>query len=170
MGEVELRKIPGYDSAYLAGSDGFIYSTKRGNPVALKGRLTSGGNYFAVWAYPVGASRVTRSVHTLILEAYHGPKPGDDYSASHKNGNSYDNRPDNLIWEKHAENLSRKFGHGTHDRGLNNSRACITIEQLSVIRTLLEDATLTQAQIADQFGISRTMVTRIKNGKKYADF
>ena len=167
---MELRPIPGHSKNYVAGDDGFIYSLKSGEPRRLKGSSDGSGNYLVVWAYPDDRPSVTRSVHTLILLAFHGPRPTETSTASHLNGDSHDNRPENLIWEEHAENLLRKNDHGTHDRGLNNSRSCLTPETLQRVRDLLNEGNLIQREIAKEVGISRTMVSRIKNGKKYADF
>jgi hypothetical protein len=167
---VMLKEIPGHSKDYVAGDDGHIYSLKSGKPVRLKGNPDGSGSYLGVWAYPNDQKRVTRSVHTLVLLAFHGPRPSEHHTASHINGNGHDNRPTNLRWEEHKDNLYRKNDHGTHDRGLNNSRACLNPETLYRIRELLCQGVLTQQEIADQVGISRTMVSRIKTGKKYADF
>lgn len=167
---MELRPIPGHNSDYLAGDDGNIYSLKSGSPVKLKSSFDGSGKYLKVWAYPDNRLRVSRSVHTLILLAFHGQKPDPKATASHLNGDGADNRPSNLTWEDHADNLARKNDHGTHDRGFNNTRSCITPDLLSEIRSLLDKGEMTQQQIADRVGISRTMVSRIKTGKKYKDF
>lgn len=167
---MELRNIPGHSPDYLAGDDGNIYSLKSGSPVKLKGGFDGSGNYLKVWAYPDDRKRVSRSVHTLVLLAFHGPKPSKKSTASHLNGDGTDNRPSNLKWEDHSANLARKNDHGTHDRGLNNSRACVSEEMLAEIRTMLSEGEMTQQQIANRVGISRTMISRIKSGKKYKDF
>ncbi len=45
-----------------------------------------------------------REVHTLVAAAFHGPCP-DGCEVLHINGNLHDNRPENLRYGTHAENM-----------------------------------------------------------------
>ena len=62
---------------------------------------------------------ITESVHNLIAETFIGPKPGKLYRVDHINENSLDNRPENLRWITHAENVSRSSNTG---RGTKHGR------------------------------------------------
>lgn len=168
--KLEYRSIPDSRPDYLAGSDGYIYRQKNGNMIKLVGAFDGQKMYLHVWFYPEDPSkpRVSRNVHNLVCLAFHGPKPGDNYTVSHENGDRLDNRAENLCWETQGDNLHRKIIHGTHDRGTNNSRACLTEENVQNIRTLLAQGH-THQSIADTFGVSRTTVSRIKNNSRYSD-
>jgi len=50
--------------------------------------------------------RVSQYVHRLVAMAFHGPPGG--LEIDHINGNTYDNRPENLEWVTHAENCRRR--------------------------------------------------------------
>lgn len=165
---MEYRQIPGYRDDYLAGSDGHIYRLKDGSYRKLVGRPGSNRKYLTLWSYPKEGKRKTRSVHVLICLAYHGVKPTPTSTASHLNGDGWDNRPENLIWESQAKNLSRKNEHGTHDRGLNNSRSVLTPETLKLVKKYLEDGR-THQSIADELGVSRPVITRVNTGERYRD-
>ena len=45
-------------------------------------------------------------IHTLVCEAFHGPKPSEDSVVVHLNENGLDNRPENLKWGTQKENLN----------------------------------------------------------------
>lgn len=169
---MDLRPIPGYDPSYLAGEDGYIYSTKgkSGVPTQLVGAFDGQRNYLHVWAYPLGKKRVSRNVHVLVCTAFHGEKPYKKATASHIDGNKLNNAPSNLVWESLSDNLARKSDHGTHDRGLNNSRSVLSEESLREIRDLLESQIMTHQEIGDTYGISRTVVTRLNSKARYEDF
>jgi HNH endonuclease len=53
------------------------------------------------------------SVHALVCETYHGPKPSPAHQAAHLNGNPSDNRPSNLAWKTPKENAADRVRHGT---------------------------------------------------------
>ena len=89
-------KYPGY----FAGVDGVIYSTRtnagfyKKSPTALKPGVGS-SPYFQV-NVPRDGKRKSTLVHFIVCETYHGPRP-EGMTASHVNGDNFDNRPDNLV-------------------------------------------------------------------------
>ncbi len=50
--------------------------------------------------------RKNYKVHTLVCEAFHGPKPTPDSVVIHINEDGTDNRPENLKWGTQKENLN----------------------------------------------------------------
>lgn len=54
-----------------------------------------------------------RSVHVLVCEAWHGPKPAKRLEVRHLNGNGLDNRPANLKWGTRKQNIHDAMKHGT---------------------------------------------------------
>lgn len=61
--------------------------------------------------------RSQRKVHSLVLEAFVGPRLGDQ-EGCHDNGDHHDNRLVNLYWGTHSQNTFDMVRHGRH----NNAR------------------------------------------------
>lgn len=55
----------------------------------------------------------TIKVHVLVAAAFHGPRP-DGLETRHRNGDSLDNRPENLCYGTHAENMTDLSEHFIH--------------------------------------------------------
>lgn len=55
----------------------------------------------------------TRRVHVLVLEAFASPRPAGLH-ACHGDGDSQNNRVENLRWDTPNENTFDKIRHGTH--------------------------------------------------------
>lgn len=53
-------------------------------------------------------------VHTLICEAFHGPRPSAAHQVRHLNGDKTDNRAENLKWGTASENNFDVVSHGRH--------------------------------------------------------
>lgn len=162
---VELRVIPGWED-YRAGNDGVIYSLRRRKRMRPLKPSPGGSGYLQVVLCRDGEQK-TQRVHVLVTEAFHGPRP-EGLEASHQNGDHLDNRPENLRWETRSENLGRREQHGTHDKGLANSRASMTPELLARVQELLA-ANQTNAAIALQVGVSKTTISRIRSGRRYVN-
>jgi len=94
--------------------------------VVINGRsqVSSMGRYRSMigiiyWPKPTPLGYVSIQVrgkayrlHNLICEAWHGPKPGDEYIVDHINGIKTDNRPENLRWatpKEQNQNQKRRF-------------------------------------------------------------
>jgi hypothetical protein len=102
------------------------------------------------------------SVHTLVLEAFVGPKPAGQ-EAAHGNGVRTDNRLENLRWTTRSENHADKHMHGTTQHGERNSQSKITADDVEEIRALREQG-LKLAEIGTRFGVTESNVARIVNG------
>ena len=74
----------------------------------------------------------THLIHTLVCEAYHGPRPSGK-ECSHLDGNQLNNKPSNLIWETRRENNLRKRLHGSAQTGPLNGNSKLTITQAEAI-------------------------------------
>jgi len=131
--EVTYRDIPGVPD-YKAGTDGSIWSTRQTgfvrkiNPGAAWRRLSVyrrpyGARYCVVCFRPEPNGKlVCRYVHRLILETFVGPCP-PGMLACHGDGDTSNNRLDNLRWDTHSGNAADKTRHGTALAGSKNHRA-----------------------------------------------
>ena len=71
-------------------------------------------------------------VHVLVLEAFIGPRP-PKYQACHNNGDTTDNRLQNLRWDTVSNNHMDKHRHGTMQIGSKHSKAKLTETQVWLI-------------------------------------
>lgn len=159
-----VKMAPIVNSAYWATEDGRIYSDHTGRFRKL-GR--SGTTRRTQVHGRFGERLVSKDVHVLTCEAWHGLRP-PGMVASHLDGNPDNNHQSNLAWETQSQNHARRYEHGTEDRGLKNSRAAVTLEDIIKIRSLRAEENLSHEAIAKLIGVSRVTVTRILNGSRYA--
>jgi hypothetical protein len=106
-----------------------------------------------------GRSRRTY-IHILIAEIFISPKPFVNAIVRHLDGDSSNNRVENLAWGTYKENEDDKIRHGTWNT--RNGGAKLSIDQVSEIRKRC-DAGESQKDIALEFGVSRPTITRIAN-------
>lgn len=111
-------------------------------------------------------SRKTFRISRLVLDTFVGPCP-TGFEASHLNGNSLDNRVDNLIWETHKKNNARKFFHGTAQIGDRHGMAKLTSKQVLEIRRIYSDGNLSQRELANNFGVHRSTIKNITSCKNW---
>lgn len=104
-------------------------------------------------------------VHRLVLLAFIGP-PRDGDWAAHLNGNSLDNRIENLIWATPKENSGHKKLHGTYQCGEQISCSKLTKEDILVIRKRRQSGE-TQTLIAADFGVAPQSISAIILGKNW---
>ncbi|AXQ61109.1 HNH endonuclease [Streptomyces phage Hank144] len=107
------RWIPGREGQYAITQDGVTTSYVRGKPRVLKWKIGTDG-------YPrVAIAQKWVPVHTLILEAWAGPRP-DGMVVRHLNGDPMKPHLSQLAWGTQSENLRDKRAHGT-DHNVNKT-------------------------------------------------
>lgn len=132
-----------------AGREGFRLHQGK----VLSARISAGSRYVRVALAP---SKTFRMVHTLVAEAFCGPRP-DGYVAMHLDGNRRNNCADNIAWGSQSENLSQIFWDG---------RRKVTPAAVANIRAVRGH--LSADSVCSQFGISASHVRDIWRGKYYA--
>lgn len=127
MQDEEWRDIPGYEGYYQASSLGRIRSLDR--EITQENRWGSTTTYLKLGqvlttgAYSGERYRVKLScdgvkemkgVAVLVALAFHGvPAPGKDW-ALHRDGNMFNNAPENIYWGDQFDNMQDAIRHGTH--------------------------------------------------------
>lgn len=105
------------------------------------------------------SGRRTATVHKLVLEAFHGPKP-PGYEARHLNGAFQDNRADNLAWGSREDNLLDQVRHGTFI-------GKFTGDDVKAIRAAYADGATSYRKLAVAWGVSPAAIRCIVKGITY---
>ena len=118
MSDTQWLAIPGYEGSYEVSNDGQVRSLDRTNArgVSLRGQVIS--TPLNDEGYPKvnlnrDGHRVHRSVHTLVMLAFVGPRPAD-LEVLHKDGNPAHNQLANLSYGTRSENVQDSIAHGTN--------------------------------------------------------
>ena len=99
--------------------------------------------------------------HRKIMRVHHVPIDGLD--VRHLRGNRWCENFDHLTVGTRADNMRDAMNHGTTTAGERNYHAKLTKTQVEAIRS---DPRL-QQEIALQYGISQSAVSRIKSGRTW---
>jgi hypothetical protein len=130
------KDIPNYEGYYQASTVGSVRSLDRvsircGIKMNMTGKIIKqkedSTKYYKVGLYKKG-KRTTRQTHSLVLETFLGKIP-KGLEINHKNGNTRDNRVENLEYVTHQYNM--------HHASINNlmntdSRNCKKVMMLSL--------------------------------------
>lgn len=105
------------------------------------------------------------SVHRLILLAFRGPCP-TGMEGAHLNGNTKDNRIENLAYKTKLENEADKIAHGTRPRGEHVGVSRLTAGRVRLIRSDLRKG-ITAIKLAEQYGVNPSTISQIRHGKTW---
>jgi hypothetical protein len=159
--------VPGFPH-YRVWDDGVVESCRRSRRIVPWYPLKPQANkdrYQAVTLRREGRS-ITRCVHRIALEAFVGPRP-EGMQACHADGNSRNNRLENLRWDTAKANTADANRHGRIPRGSRNGRAKLSEWQIVEILRLYA-AGVRVAEIAAPFDISPSTVSQIAAGRRWA--
>jgi hypothetical protein len=105
-------------------------------------------------------------IHTLVLEAFVGPRPPGTEACHFPDPDPSNNRLDNLRWDSRTANHADSISQGRHSHGERHGHSRITDPDSVAIRELYSNG-VTQKDISNVFGISQVMVSRIVRGKAW---
>ena len=148
--------IKGYEGLYKVSNFGRVMSTRSGKEKILRGG-TNGTGYRMVILCKNGIQK-NHTVHILVAQAFLPPCPGNhgtsvsDWQIDHINEDKSDNRVSNLQWLTRIKNTRK-------------SNAKINEANVTAIRA----DTRLQKEIAIEYGISRQMVSHIKQRRYWTD-
>lgn len=100
--------------------------------------------------------------HKLVLEAFVGKAP-KGMECCHNDGNQQNNKLSNLRWDTAKNNHADKLKHGTSNTGERCNWAKLTKAQVIAIRADIR----TQKEIAAEYGVQQSQISRIKNGIRW---
>lgn len=142
---------------YVISSDGKVFNVVNGYYVKL---VNQENRYAKTILYGTGKP-LQRYIHQLVLLVFKGPRP-KGLEASHINGDSFDNRLENLEYVTHAENCAMRQIHGTDKRG----GAKLNYDKANEILAL-GLAGMKRNEIAQQYGVNLRTVQTILAKRKY---
>lgn len=163
----EWREIPATGGLYEASSLGRIRSKDRTITCASRWGGTrsyvKSGRVLKAWADANGYrvvytcfdnERVAVNVHRLVARAFHGD--GGSLCVNHRDGDKANNRPCNLEWVTHAENMAH-----ARDTGLLND--CHPVLRLSADGSVLQFESINAA--ARALGKGKGSIQRALSGR-----
>lgn len=168
---VRYCPVPGFP-CYAAGSDGSIWSCSPGCGGRWAGKwrmlkpIRYGKHpYLTVGLYHDRKQHLLQ-VHRVVLSAFRGPCPLGMVGC-HNNGDTTDNRIDNLRWDTQRSNINDKRAHGTALLGQKHHQAKLTDKQARMIRDDVRAGRATRAEMARRFNLSQACVGYLVNGRTW---
>lgn len=154
-----MRWVVGYEGRYLVHRDGQVFN-RSARVMAV--RIDRYG--YANVRLNTDGKQEWKKVARLVAEAWHGPAPDASSHAAHLDGDTLNNRAENIAWKSPKENNADKIVHGTHQAGERHPRVKLSAEQVGAIR----ESTLPSRALAAQYGVNQSQIVRIKNGARWA--
>jgi hypothetical protein len=120
-----------------------------------------------VGLYKVAKERPkTRSIHSLVLEAFVGPCP-EGMECCHNDGNAKNNNLCNLRWDTYSNNQLDSVKHGTKPQGKNHFRAKIKEEDVPTIRILLKEGKRSMNSISKDYNVDCATIRDIRDRRTW---
>ena len=156
----EWRPVVGYEGHYEVSDRGQlrrIWQCRGTRAGRISGGTVNKGGYVIVTLSRDNHKEMSM-LHRIVAQAFIGPRPDDRHEINHKDGNKRNNAVTNLEWVTRSQNNQHAYDTGL--RGPRNKGRRLTREQAIIIRT----STLSTLELAQQFGITRNLVTRVQTG------
>jgi hypothetical protein len=154
-----LQPIPSTAGLYAADATGQIWRVKgygARNDKKLKPCVHPSG--YTLVSISIGGVLFSCSVHRLVAEAFHGKCP-EGREVCHANHVRDDNRPENLHYGTHAENLRESIRDGRRAETNEKRRKLKEHQYLEIIARFAGGAY--QEDIAKEYGVTQALVSKI---------
>ncbi len=156
---VTIQPIPNIAN-YGAGDDGRIYRTDKPKPVALKPWLGGYKNSYQM----VRIHLHNEYVHQLVSQAFYGMPPTELTDTRHLDGNSLNNKPQNLDWGTPQQNALDRYFHGKLS-GENHPSTKLNWDIVEEIRLTRKDFTI--PELAQKYNVSHGTIEKIIYGQTW---
>jgi hypothetical protein len=161
----EWRPLREYPHLYEVSSLGRIRGKKSGrilSPWKQAPGKKHRGSYLRV-TLTVHGRPVKRTLHVVVCEAFHGPRPSPEHECLHKDGNDMNPTASNLRWGTRAENTADKRAHGTLLRGSRMPNAKLDERKVKTIRRSKKPP----GALARALGVDRSTVRNARLGRTW---
>jgi len=167
--QVQPTQYPGY----FITDDGRVISLKRSGSTRPSAefahilKTSVGAAGYPVALFSIAGSRVSESVHRLVLEAFVGPCP-DGLVCCHNDDNPLNNCLPNLRWDTQKSNVAdcKRRGNLNRARGEQAGSSKLTENQVRSIRISLAQGS-TCREIAEKYNVTPEAIRSIKRGKSW---
>lgn len=167
--------VPGWEGLYEVSDAGRVRSLSRAfvrrNGVRAEhlGRILTPtvDVYPFVSLHSPDGARLKRRVHSLVMEAFVGPRPNGAH-VRHLNGEPADNRLVNLTYGTPKENHDDMVRHGRQARGSGIPQARLDEAAVAEIRRLYATGGYRHRDLAEIYGVHVATVFRALNAKTWA--
>lgn len=126
----------------------------------------SNPNGYGMFGRTIADKKVMFYAHRVMCEMVHGPAPSPNHEASHECGNGHLGcvHPQHVVWKTKSQNQLDRARHGRKNQGPVGK---LTQAKARDIRALRNN--FTQQQLANMFGVSRSNISFILNGKLWPE-
>ena len=157
--------IPYIKDYYTINDKGEIYSDNTG---LMKTRNKSNTDYQIINFMTNDNKKKTFRLHRLVLMAFNPVENMDKLEVNHKDGNKLNNSLENLEWCTSSENQKHAFNIGLQKarKGQQSNFSKLQQSDIELIFQLRKQG-LTQKEIAEQVGCSRSNISYILNNKTW---
>lgn len=139
---------------------------RRAGGILKHGRAGTSGKYAFVQLC-LGGKIKSRTVHTLVCEAFVSPRP-EGMQCAHLDGDTTNNSASNLAWVSAKENQSHRIAHGTANRGDSAHQSILTIDAVRAIRARRAAGDKLK-DIAADYGVHLSTIGHAISGKNWPD-
>jgi len=168
----EIKRFRGY----RFGSDGSAWTRRRKGPnptgelgdvwKQLATRPYGAMGYFQVAPFNTETGKFTNiSLHSLILEAFIGPRPKGMCARHCPDSDPTNNAITNLRWGTHGQNADDRDRDGNTARGLSNGNSKLSEEAVHEIREASGKGYI--QEMCRKFGVSRQVVWKIRTRRTW---
>lgn len=155
--------VPGWETIYEVSDQGRVRNAVTGRVRTVKPHPTLGYRFLTLKAK--GRKQKTTTVHSLVAEAFIGPRPLDA-DVMHLDGSRTNDCLTNLQYGTRTENNEHKLEHGTHMWGEKHYGAKLCEADVRRIRNSPE----TQVNdFAKLFGVDPETVRDARSGRTWAN-
>jgi hypothetical protein len=169
-----MKDIPNYENRYAVTTDGRVWSYRKETPVGKNGGVRIDGDkwltltvdnrgYHRIALVDENGKRKMWLVHRLVALTYIS-NPDSLPFINHINGNTTDNRIENLEWCDAKGNAVHAYGNGwvkiPNQSGEANSQSKLTVDEVKHIR-LMSQQGKGDTEISRELNIGRSCVAGI---------
>lgn len=114
----------------------------------------------------VGGKGRRTHLHRVIAETFISAPPFEKACVRHIDGNSRNNRVENLAWGTYLDNENDKIGHGTHRSRITNAK--LTSKTIELAKQMRNEGQKISA-IAKEIGVSGPTISRLLSGSTWSN-
>ncbi len=158
------KPVPGHEGTYEVSSEGRIRSLDQVIRYVKKGRVLRPGRSSNGYPSVVLAGRDSRTLHSIVAAAFHGPCPLG-MQIRHLDGNRENARIENLKYGTPAENGADTVRHGRSIKGAAFGRSTLNVRKARRIRSL--KGKVSQSALAKEYSVSVAAIQAIHDGRTW---